>query len=77
MAKDPTDPLLQKINNEVGMFIDRRFSDMPIEDQLYVSSNSQMHSFWHELRDLMQRASEEIKQLKNKIKDLEQNVKLP
>lgn len=73
MTTDPIDPMLQRINNEISTFIDRRLSAMPIEEQLYIASNSQMYSFWHELRDLLQNASFEIKTLKNRIKELENN----
>lgn len=71
MENNPTDELLQKMNKEVGFFIDRRFSNLSIEEQLYIASNSQIYSFWNELRDLLQKASEEVKVLKQKIKELE------
>lgn len=71
MSSEPLDPMLQKINNEIGLFIDRRLSSMPIEEQLYTASNSQLYSFWSEIRDLLQKACEEIKVLKNRIKELE------
>jgi heme oxygenase len=59
------------MNTEVGFFIDRRFTNLSIEEQLYIASNSQIYSFWSELRDLLQKASEEVKVLKQKIKELE------
>jgi hypothetical protein len=70
--ENPTiDESLEKMNTEVGFFIDRRFTNLSIEEQLYIASNSQIYSFWSELRDLLQKASEEVKVLKQKIKQLE------
>jgi|688.fasta_scaffold73354_2 hypothetical protein len=71
MENPAIDESLEKMNTEVGFFIDRRFTNLSIEEQLYIASNSQIYSFWSELRDLLQKASEEVKVLKQKIKELE------
>jgi heme oxygenase len=71
MENPAIDESLDKMNTEVGFFIDRRFTNLSIEEQLYIASNSQIYSFWSELRDLLQKASEEVKVLKQKIKELE------
>lgn len=67
------DAMLSEMSNHNSKFITARVKNMPIEDQLLLAKNSPMHSFWHEMKEMMERASEEIKQLKQRIKELENN----
>lgn len=67
------DIMLSEMSYENSKFITARVKNMPMEDQLLLARNSPIHSFWYEVKEMMERASEEIKQLKQKIKELENN----
>lgn len=67
------DIMLSEMSYHNSKFITARVKNMPMEDQLLLARNSPMHSFWHEMKEMMERASEEIKQLKQRIKELESN----
>jgi hypothetical protein len=62
---------------EVTKLSNARLSGYQIEERLSIASMSQMFSFWREIQDVLVSASEEIKTLKSKIKELEEkNVKV-
>ena len=67
------DIMLSKMSHENSKFITARVKNMPMEQQLLLARNSPIHSFWHEVKEMMERASEEITQLKKRIKELENN----
>jgi hypothetical protein len=58
-------------NDEVEKLLLARLAEESIESRLDVASMSQIFSFWAELQKLMQESSEEIKKLKQRIKELE------
>lgn len=63
--------------HEVTKLLNARLAGYSIEERLSIASMSQMFSFWREIQEVLVSASEEIKTLKSKIKELEEkNVKV-
>lgn len=62
---------------EVTKLLNARLAGSSVEERLAIASMSQMFSFWKEIQEVLISASEEIKNLKLKIKELEEkNVKV-
>ena len=63
--------------HEVTKLSNARLSSYSIEERLSIASMSQMFSFWKYIQETLFLASEEIKRLNARIKELEeQNVKV-
>lgn len=63
--------------DEVTKLINENFKDVPLTERIDAVSYSQMFSFWKYVQDTLFLASEEIKRLNAKIKELEEkNVKV-
>lgn len=66
------DPIRKFSNDEVSKIMLAKYDYPTIEDRLDVVSMSQMFSFWTEVQAVLITASEEIKKLKQHIKELEE-----
>ena len=63
--------------DEVTNIISERFKDVPLIERIDAVSYSQMFSFWKYVQETLFLASEEIKRLNARIKELEEkNVKI-
>lgn len=67
-------PIHDFCNTSVNKLLIDRISDMPIEERLDGMAYSQMFSFWAEIQTTLLLAKKEISDLKQKIKELENNA---
>ena len=67
-------PIHNFCNISVNKLLLDRISNMPIEERLDGMAYSQMFSFWTEIQTTLLLAKKEISDLKQKIKELENNV---
>ena len=67
-------PIHDFCNTSVNKLLLNRISNMPIEERLDGMAYSQMFSFWTEIQTTLLVAKKEITDLKQKIKELENNA---
>jgi hypothetical protein len=65
-------PINKFCNDEVSKILLLKSNNISLEEKLNIVSMSQMFSFWHEIQELLISAAQEIKNLNEQIKFLEQ-----
>lgn len=71
MSQYELNPINEFCNTENGKLLHNRIDQMDIVHRMEAASMSQMFSFWKEIQDTLVAGAEEIKRLRERVKELE------